>query len=164
MIRSAAYKVEFLIVFACVHNFGCVCLTWFVSVLFWRKIGLHSYLAPAACNRGGKPGELFAQQPPLWAATHPNFFFPSTSTIVQIQVHVHVWMQVRLQVHWLCQVQMQLHQKALLAALPCASAWPRLNLTSRLTHYNTPYVHDSSVGLRMFLGVIWRDGFSALQN
>ena len=75
MIRSSAYKVEFLLVFAC------VCLTWFVSVLFWRKIGLHSYLAPAACNRGGKPGELFAQQPPLWAATHPNFFFPSTSTL-----------------------------------------------------------------------------------
>ena len=81
MIRSSAYKVEFLLVFACVHNFACVCLTWFVSVLFWIKIGLHLYLAPAACNRGGKPGELFAQQPPLWAATHPNFFFPSTSTI-----------------------------------------------------------------------------------
>ena len=88
MIRSSAYKVEFLLVFACVHNFGCVCLTWFVSVLFWRKIGLHSYLAPAACNRGGKPGELFAQQPPLWAATHPNFFFSSTSTIVQVQVQL----------------------------------------------------------------------------
>ena len=141
MIRSSAFKVEFLLVFACVHNFGCVCLTWFVSVLFWRKIGLHSYLAPAACNRGGKPGELFAQQPPLWAATHPNFFFPSTSTIVQIQVHVHVWMQVRLQVHWLCQVQMQLHQKALLAALPCASAWPRLvpNWTWLHVLHTTPH-------------------------
>ena len=88
MIRSSAYKVEFLLVFACVHNFACVCLTWFVSVLFWRKIGLHSQLAPAACNRGGKPGELFAQQPPLWAATHPNFFFSSTSTIAQLQAQL----------------------------------------------------------------------------
>ena len=97
MIRSSAYKVEFLLVFACLHNFGCVCLTWFVSVLFWRKIGLHSQLAPAACNRGGKPGELFAHQPPLWAATHPNFFFSSTTcttnTIAQVQVHVHVRLQ-----------------------------------------------------------------------
>ena len=155
MIRSAAYKVEFLIVFACVHNFVCVCLTWFVSVLFWRKIGPHSYLAPAACNRGGKPGELFAQQPPLWPQ-----LTPTSSSRVQL-----------FRYKYTCMYECRYDYKC------TDSAKYRCNCTRR--HYwlhclvpvlgldwcpiepdfmyytlHHTYVHDSSVGLRMFLGVI----------
>ena len=149
--------------------FGCVCLTWFVSVLFWTKIGLHSYLAPAACNRGGKPGELFAQQPPLWAATHPNFFFSTTSTIASKSEYKHncsgtstrtctitrctVSAKYRCNCKYICSGT---RRRSWLHCLVPVLGLDWCPIEPDFTHYTLQhtYVHDSSVGLRMFLGVI----------